>query len=134
MVLSEDKYIMLDTMVVAGIFALTKTGHGVEENKKEWKRAVVKLAKNVDNNVVRIVAPPSVCFELMCWNKDWHKMVSEYPNRYPLFSYSNEPIKNEDLKIAAKFAHSCGASYGETGDAKYKLKSLDPSISARNRL
>jgi hypothetical protein len=125
---TNDRYIMLDTMVVAGIFALTKKGPGVEENKKEWKRAVIKFTSDISNK--KIVVPPSVCFELMCWNKEWYEMVSVNPNNYSIFSYSSEPIKNEIMKVAAEFAYSCGENYGEKDDGKYKLKSMDPVTAA----
>ncbi|PIV07576.1 hypothetical protein CO009_00415 [Candidatus Shapirobacteria bacterium CG_4_8_14_3_um_filter_35_11] len=122
----ENKIILLDTMIVGGLFALNKKGNKIEENKTEWKRAVIKIVNIFENK--RLLAPPSVCFELMCWDKNWHKFVTEKSRS--VFNYSSEPISNETLQIASKFAYTCGESFGETNEIKYKLKSMDPITAA----
>jgi len=126
---SDKPYILLDTMVVAGIFALTKKGDSTERNKREWKRAVSKLREGIEYQGITV--SPSVCFELMCWNKDWFEFVATNSKKIPLFNYSNEPIKNDILQIAAKYSYKCGENYsGCAADDNFKLKSMDPITAA----
>jgi len=122
----EDKVILLDTMVVGGLFALSKKGKSIDENKKEWKNVVVKIIENIKNR--KLVVPPSVCFELMCWNKEWHQLISSKSSS--IFSYSDRPIRNEILQLAAMYSYECGSKFVDGDESKPKLKSMDPITAA----
>ena len=57
-------------MVVAGVFALTKSGNNIDERKNTYKAVIIDLVSILGKSYLLSVPTP-VCFELMCWNEIW---------------------------------------------------------------
>jgi len=120
--------ILLDTMVVAGMFAVTKQGGGVEwieGRKKNWRTAVDNLTAKVGEGVI-LKVPTPVCYELMCWNEGWYKQVTS--GRNPVFAYAKNNIHSKFLLMAARYSVECRVEYFDS--TKYKVKTMDPLVAA----
>jgi hypothetical protein len=70
--------------------------------------------------------PTPVCYELMCWNKDWYDEVLSSNN--PIFTYAKCSIGSKFLRIAAKYSVDCRVKYFD--NKKHKVKVMDPLVAA----
>ncbi len=116
-------------MVVAALYAVSKTGSYVEKEKRLWQEAVMSLVSNISPECL-IKVPTPVCYELMAMNQSWYDHVTRYPK--PLFSPASEAIPNTVIKKAAhySFETNCNSFDGE----KQKMKTMDPLIAAYSLL
>ena len=122
---TNQSIILLDSMVVAGIYALTKKGVDIDERKNTYKSTVTELVNLIDNKSL-ICVPTPVCFELMCWNKEWRNFVLNSDS--PLFYFAKHSITNDVLLQASLFSiESNTCKYDEK---VHKIKSLDAIIAA----
>jgi len=118
---------LLDTMVVAGLFAVTKTKDKyIQSDKAEWKRAIESLFTKSGITEFRLSIPISVCYELMSINRGWFDFISQ--NSDELFRFSRTRIDNEVLAYAAKYSFE---GQTQNDDGKYdKVKGFDPITAA----
>lgn len=58
--------VFIDTMVMAGVFAISKTGKesAIDEAKKAWKQVIIDLLSSVNLKPFELIVPTSVCHEL----------------------------------------------------------------------
>lgn len=124
---ANKQIILLDTMVVAGIFAVSKNGGDwLSENKQQWSDAILSLSKSIKATGCEFLVPTSVCYELMTMNKDWKKLVLSESDS--VFRYAKRAISNEILQLAAEYSfNSCSVG---SDDTKHKVKSFDPVTAA----
>jgi hypothetical protein len=64
----------------------------------------------------------------MAWNLKWLQIVNDKKND-SLFKYSSYDIKNDILKIGAKYAYESNIRTGSDGKSA-KLKTMDPLLAA----
>lgn len=121
----SDPIILLDTPIVAGSFAVAKSGSHVEPQKAIWKAAVSQLASKVSSRCM-IRVPTPVCYELMAMNKEWHDFILKSPD--DIFRFARYSIPSEVLVLAAKYSYTAQCIYYD--GEKQKMKSLDPLIAA----
>jgi len=119
---TNPSIILLDTNVVAGLFSITKK---IEDHKIAWDNAINKIAKKVNDNYFLRV-PTCVCYELMCWNKEWSNFVKTNPNN--IFFYASNSIANNILRIAAEYSIKSEIKFYDEGTNK--VKSFDPILAA----
>ncbi len=131
MILDENT-IFLDSNVVAGAIAVGKDGNSsqkTEKNLEEWGGAIKKLANKLSpDSYKKLIVPTPICYELMAWNPKWFQIVSDTKND-PLFKYSNYDIKNDILKVGAKYAYESKTGTGSDNQSA-KLKTMDPLLAA----
>ena len=125
---SDRPSILLDTMIVAGIYAAAKVGdaENLLASQTEWRRIVKSLIEKAELKNIKLVIPRPVFYELMSMNKTWYDYVIER-EKNPIFNTSTETISDEILKRASLYAHECRAQFGQDDG---KLKSYDPLIAA----
>lgn len=123
--MSSDPIILLDTSIVAGCFAVSKTGNHVAEQKKLLQSAVIKLASMVSSKCM-IRVPTPVCYELMAMNKEWYQFISKSKNA--TFRFATFSIPNDILMLAAEYSYSTSCNYFD--GEKQKIKTMDPLIAA----
>lgn len=117
--------ILLDTPIVAGVFAVAKSGPHVSQDKKLFMFAIRQLSSLVGENfLVRVPTP--VCYELMSMNNVWYQFIDKSTN--PVFSWAHSQIENEILLIAARYSFSANCNSYD-GD-RQKMKTMDPLIAA----
>lgn len=123
----SNSKVLLDTMVVAGLFAVTKNKDKyAQSNKTEWERVIASLFKKCGLTDCRLSIPNSVCYELMSMNQGWFNFISE--NSDDLFRFSRTHINNDVLAFAAKYSFE---SQTQNEDGKFdKVKGLDPITAA----
>lgn len=131
MILDENT-VFLDSNVVAGAIAVGKDGvssQKTEENLKEWGKAIKELTSRLSpDSYKKLVVPTPICYELMAWNSKWSQIVidAKYDS---LFKYSNCDIKNDILKIRARYAYESKIKTGSDNQSA-KLKTMDPLLAA----
>lgn len=118
--------VLLDTVVVAGLFAISKSGKYVDSNRSSWSTAITTLLARAKISRPKLQIPVSVCFELKCWSRTWYDFVNS--TSHPAFKYSNTHIINTILDEAAKFAIACRMPTEDEKTAK--LKTFDPITAA----
>lgn len=124
----SDKYVtvLLDTMVVAGLFSVTRNRNDkVLNNIKTWEELIEKAVAPISGEH-QFIVPTPVCYELMSWNKDWKDFVLEGNN--PIFKYATYSISAKILQEAAKYSSESEVSYYD--EKKHKIKGMDPIIAA----
>lgn len=125
--MSASRFILLDTMVVGGIFAVSKPNSESEkQNRAEWRRSIEELRIKGGIQKASFIVPTPVCYELMCLNKEWTQMI--LGNRENLFPYASRNISGQVLKKAADFSIESKVEF--TNNESFKSKSLDPIIAA----
>lgn len=122
---TNQPIVLLDSMVVAGIYALTKKGADFDERRNTYKSTVTELIELIDGkSLVRVPTP--VCFELMCWNKEWRNFVLN--SNIPLFYFAKHSITSDILCAASLF--SIESNICRYDEKVHKIKSLDAIIAA----
>lgn len=128
----DNNTIFLDSNVVAGAISVGRDGSSsqkTENNLKEWGRAIKELANKVSTTYYeKLIVPTPICYELMAWNSKWLQIVNDKKND-SLFKYSSYDIKNDILKIGAKYAYESNIRTGSDGKSA-KLKTMDPLLAA----
>ncbi len=124
----KSTIILLDTMVVAGIFAVTKKHEKIEQHKAEWKRAIKSIISEIANPYLRVPTP--VCFELMCWNKEWRNFILN--DKRKIFQFAYYPVTNDVIMTATEYAVNCQMEFFD--GAVHKVKTVDPLIAAYSLL
>lgn len=118
--------VLLDSMVVAGVFALTKKGAGIDERRNTYKEAITNIISYFEPNKCLLRVPTPVCFELMCWNEEWKNFVLN--SKLPMFYFAKHSITYDILQTASEFSiNSNTCKYDESA---HKIKSLDSIIAA----
>lgn len=112
-------------MVVAGVFSITKKHDKIEQHKAEWKRAIGSLVSKLSGPYLLRVPTP-VCFELMCWNKEWRDFILNGSS--PVFRFATNYISNEILLIASKYSIESKITFFDNNS--HKVKTMDPLIAA----
>lgn len=120
---SKLQLVLLDTMIVAGLFALSKKGIHVKQQRAMWVGAVFSILPRECAYLV----PTSVCYELMSWNKEWHAFILGMSDTV-VFKAVNDDIPANILHLAASYSAENEIVYFD--DKKYKVKSLDPITAA----
>lgn len=121
----SDPIILLYTNIVAGFFAVSKSGPHVKKEMQLWEEAIAALALKVSHQCL-IRVPTPVCYELMAMNKEWHDFISHSPSE--IFRFAHYSIPNDVLKLAAEYSYSANCVYYD-GD-RQKMKTMDPLIAA----
>ncbi len=117
----RSSIILLDTMVVAGWFAVSRP---IQEHIDAWETALQNLMSHAPESTLQV--PTSVCFELMCWNEPWrNKIVNE---NLTIFRYHSYSITSDILEIASKYSIESRVSFYD--GTKHKVKSFDPITAA----
>ncbi|MEK7079320.1 MAG: hypothetical protein AAB929_04585 [Patescibacteria group bacterium] len=122
---SNPPIILLDSMVVAGVFALTKSGNNIDERKNTYKAVIIDLVSILGKSYLLSVPTP-VCFELMCWNEIWKNFVLN--SKSQLFFFAKHSITSDVLQTAAEF--SIKSNTCRYDEKIHKIKSLDSIIAA----
>ena len=123
--MSTKPIVIFDTMIVAAVFAVSKKGSHVENEKQIWRKAVKEIVTTVSPTLQARVPTP-VCYELMAMNKEWYSHITE--SQLPFFRFCKTEIPNSILRVAAQYAveTNCTSTDGE----KQKMKTMDPLIAA----
>ena len=123
--MSSSPIVLLDTGVVAAIFAVSKKGPHVSREKEIWLESVRTLIETVSPKcLVRVPTP--VCYELMAMNQEWYDFISRSKNE--VFRFSSYSISNTMLKKAAKYSFET-VCLGTDGKEQ-KMNTMDPLIAA----
>lgn len=115
---------LLDTMVVAGLFAIKKK-ENIDQHKTEWNRAIISLSSKIGSKCLFRVPTP-VCYELMCWCVEWRDIIIK--KKSSIFHFSTYDIDNEILNSASKYSIESQIDFYD--ESCHKVKSLDPLVAA----
>lgn len=116
--------LLLDTTIVAGLFANTKHTVSVAD-RNTWEAAVSHLAAVVSTDCL-IRVPTPVCYELMCMNHEWKEFVTQSPD--PIFRFAKYSITADTLQRAAEY-HLAAVPANTLGKPE-KKKTMDSLIAA----
>lgn len=129
---SNENIVLLDSNVIAGVLAVGKDGSTskkTESNLAEWGRAINELVSKIDSTLpIQLKVPTPICYELMAWDKKWFDIVND-PKYVSYFYYASYHLKNEFLRIGAKYAYESQIRTGSDGQSA-KLKTMDPLLAA----
>jgi predicted nucleic acid-binding protein len=127
--MSSSLIVLLDTNIVAALFAVSKTGGHVEPEKQLWRSAVLELTQLVSAECL-IRVPTPVCYELMAMNQAWFNYVNTSQDE--VFRFSHNAISEKIWKEASKyyFTAKCFNSDGK----EEKIRTMDPIIAAYSLL
>lgn len=124
---SNNNIILLDTMVVGGLFAISKINTVAEnQNKYSWDNGIRNLLNITGFIESSLIVPTSVCYELMSMNAEWKKYILD--NTDKIFSYARYPITNSILQIAAEYSFKSRVVFSD--GKTHKIKSFDPITAA----
>ena len=124
---SSNNLVLLDTMVVGGLFAISKINTIAEnQNRDSWDNGIRNLLNMSGFTESSLVVPTSVCYELMSMNAEWKKYILDKTDK--IFSYAKYPITNNILQTAAEYSFKSRVVFfdGKT----HKIKSFDPITAA----
>lgn len=125
---TSHSFVLLDTMVVGGIFAVSKSDSPKEnENKNSWKSAIANLINRASITNTQFIVPTSVCYELISMDKNWFNFVLNSSSG-GIFQYSKNNIASKILQLAAQYSYSSRIEFSEK--ESYKSKSFDPITAA----
>lgn len=127
---SAISYILLDTMVASGMYALSQKGDIAELNRVEWQGKIKKLLDNLKTEKLRLAVPTPACYELMCKDAAWRDYLLTSEDE--IFRFARLGIKNEVLLKASEY--TLKSEVVSMDGTKVKMMTMDPMIAAYSLL
>lgn len=127
---SSVSYILLDTMVASGMYALSQKGELAEFNRVEWQVKIKQLLDNLKTERLRLAVPTPSCYELMCKDNAWRDYLLTSDDE--IFRFARLGIKNEVLLKASEYTLRSEAV--SLDGSKVKMLTMDPMIAAYSLL
>lgn len=127
---SVISYVLLDTMVASGMYALSQKGEVAEFNRIEWQLKIKKLLDNLKTDRLRLAVPTPACYELMCKDNAWRDYLLNSDDE--IFRFARLGIKNEVLLKASQYTLKSEAV--SMDGTKVKMMTMDPMIAAYSLL
>lgn len=120
-------YILLDTMIVLGVYALPKPGQTQLPDEKEWRTALNNILQKIPAvSLYKLTIPTPVCYELLCHGPGWSNYILQ--NEDEMFRFAKADIKNNILQKAAKYTLDVDPINPDGHDGK--MRTMDPLIAA----